>query len=151
MYMRRLTCVCVFFLALAYGMNAYHVFAQKKPLLSMHKDLIDGVARLSPFARDPFWERNINRILYSKGYVESVKETTRYKRKYRIEVIDKNSSDAFSIRYYVYTDNDEYVELLRKNVLFEFKGQFTVYTPLNSRRNAYILDVILEDGALLVE
>lgn len=120
-------------------------------LFVLNRKSLNKIATLSTIERDSFFKTHLNNLIYAKGYIEAVKEKSRFKRKYRITLIDSSAVKKIDIRYYVYTDNEEYLDLLSKGDLFEFKGQFIMYTPLNSNRNLYVFDVILEDGAILVE
>jgi hypothetical protein len=43
------------------------------------------------------------------------------------------------------------VDLLSIDSKFEFKGQFMGYTPLNTKRNEYIIDIIIMDGSIIIE
>lgn len=108
------------------------------------------IATLDIIERESYISGFINKIIHAKGYVESVKKKRAYRRDYRITIVD-NSRSKVDIRYHLYTDNDEYLDLLKKSDLFEFKGQFIIFTPLNSRGTSYVFDVILQDGAILVE
>ncbi len=103
-----------------------------------------------PVKRDFFLAENVNKIITGCGYVQSVENWDRYRRRYRI-VINAKDIKNLNLIYYVFTDNRDYLKILKKNDLFEFRGQLVIYTPLNSRRDSYILDVILEDGAVIVE
>lgn len=105
----------------------------------------------SPITRNISVEKYLNNIVVAQGYVETVKKKNIYRRKYRIELIDNLNNGKLSIKYHVYTNNEEYMTLLNKGDLFEFKGQFVMYTPLNVKKDVYIFDIILEDGALVVE
>ena len=91
----------------------------------------------------------LNKIIAGKGYVQTVDTHKRYNRQFRI--IISNKSTKPDILIYIFTDSDEYISILNKDDPFEFKGQFIIYTPLNSKRDSYIFDIILEDGALVVE
>jgi len=99
--------------------------------------------------RDFFLDAHLNKILVGRGRVVAVDTTGRYKRRYRIVLAGLAASPK--ITFYVYADGDDYRTLLEAGDLFEFKGQFVVYTPVNSRRDAYIFDIVMEEGAVRVE
>ncbi len=103
-----------------------------------------------PIKRDYFLDARLNQVLEGKGKVVSVDSRGRYKRACRL-TLSGQSAQAIAITYLVFTDRKEYLKMLKKDDVFEFKGQFVIYTPLNSARDAYIFDIILEDGALVVE
>lgn len=103
-----------------------------------------------PIRRDMFLDDTLNKIIAGEGYVDSVVKKNQYKKSFMVTVHD-SKADKANIIYHVYTNDEEYVRVLVKGDTFEFKGQFVLYTPLNSRRDAYIFDIVLEDGSLVVE
>ncbi|MDY6968357.1 MAG: hypothetical protein SVR08_06860 [Spirochaetota bacterium] len=116
----------------------------------LNKEYYSSFKKLSPIKRDTFFDKTINNIIQGKGYIESVEEFGRYKRKYRIVLIAKEERNL-NIRLFIFTNTVEYLQALKKGDIFQFNGQFVLYTPLNSKRDSYILDIILKDGSLLVE
>ena len=117
-------------------------------VFSVTDKVIDSCAKLDLISRDEFWKVKLNTLLEGKGKVVSVEERPQFRRKFRITLTGGNE---ISLVYYIYTDNEEYTKLLQPGTLFGFKGQFVMFTPLNSKRNLYLLDLLLEDGAALVE
>lgn len=99
--------------------------------------------------RDFYLDTRLNKILAGRGRVVAVDTAGRYKRRYRIVLSGLAASPK--ITFYVYADGDDYRTLLAVDDLFEFKGQFVVYTPVDSRRDAYIFDIVMEEGAVVVE
>ncbi|HSV97295.1 MAG TPA: hypothetical protein VLM75_10215 [Spirochaetota bacterium] len=99
--------------------------------------------------RDFFLDAHLNKIMVGRGRVIAVDTAGRYKRRYRIMLAGLAVSPK--ITFYVYADGDDYRTLLSAGDLFEFKGQFVVYTPVNSSRDAYIFDIVMEEGAVVVE
>ena len=116
----------------------------------LNKKYYYSLKRLPPIKRDAFFDEALNKIIQGKGYIESIEKFDRYKRQFRIVIIDSKAQNL-NIRLYIFTNTEEYLQALKKGDVFQFKGQFVLYTPLNSRRDSYILDIILEDGSLLVE
>jgi hypothetical protein len=102
-----------------------------------------------PIKRDLFLDKILNKIVQGRGYVESVTSRRRYDRNFRIAV--RNKEKNHNVLFYIYSDNDQYVSVLSKDDPFEFKGQFIIYTAVTSKRDLYIFDIILEDGAVVVE
>ena len=102
--------------------------------------------------RDELFENLINRIVIGRGMITDISVKARYKKKYRI-VIESLDSAAFNQKFifYVFLDNKDTIELLNLDTRFEFKGQLMGYTPLSTKRNEYILDVILKDGSTVIE
>ncbi len=87
-------------------------------------------------------------IVKGTGNVVKVEVADVLKKKFRI-VLSLNLH-GIQILYYCYTDQDEYFDLLQPDDLFEFSGQFVVATPLNVRFDTFIIDVLLEEGAVVV-
>ena len=104
---------------------------------------------VDPIKRDLFLDKILNKIVQGRGYVESVSSHRRYDRNFRIVV--RNKEKDHNVLFYIFSDNDQYVSILNKDDPFEFKGQFIIYTPVTSKRDLYIFDIILEDGAVVVE
>ncbi|MFH0975920.1 MAG: hypothetical protein V1874_09080 [Spirochaetota bacterium] len=123
---------------------------KKKPVIQWNQAFYTKILNLKAIERDSLLNEMQNSIVQGRAYVESVEKTERYRRHFRITAIDNEASDL-NIRLYIFTDNQEYLTLLQKGDFFDFKGQFVVYTPLNSRRDSYIFDIILEEGALSVK
>ncbi len=102
-----------------------------------------------PIRRDFFLDAHLNKLLSGRGRVISVDAVGRYKRRYRIVLAGLTASPK--ITFYLFADGDDYRGLVSEGDLFEFKGQFAVYTPLDTRRDAYIFDVVMEEGAVVIE
>jgi hypothetical protein len=119
-------------------------------VFSVTDKVIDSCSALDLISRDEFWKTKLNTLLEGKGKVVSVEERPQFRRKYRITLTGGIDSKV-ALVYYIYTDNEEYTRLLVPGTFFGFKGQFVMFTPLNSKRNLYLLDLLLEDGAALVE
>ena len=119
-------------------------------IFSVTDRVIDACASYDLISRDEFWKSKLNTLLEGKGTVVSVEEKTQFRRKYRI-TLTSGSEAKLGLVYYIYTDKEDYMNLLAPGSQFGFRGQFVMFTPLNSKRNLYLLDIILEDGAALVE
>lgn len=122
---------------------------QKMEIFSVNKQVVNSCASLDLIGRDEFWKEKLNTLLESRGKVLSVEDRTQFRRRYRITVAGDDG--AVSLVYYIYTDNEDYKKLLQPGTVFGFRGQFVMFTPLNSKRSLYLLDVILEDGAAVIE
>lgn len=121
------------------------------PPLEISQKILAEVVREQPIARDSVWDKYFDRIIVARGYVQAVEKSQRYTKKYRIVMFDDLNNRRLSLKFHVYTDSSEYMTLLSKGDLFEFKGQFVMYTPINTKKDAYVIDVVLQDGALVVE
>jgi len=90
-----------------------------------------------------------NKVVKAQGQVVKVEESHLLKKKYRI--ILSVSLPKVKMLYYCYTDKADYVDLLQPQDTFEFSGQFVVATPLNTKVDSIICDIILEDGAVVIK
>lgn len=135
-------------LAISLGQYPDHLRAQGDPAV-LADEFYARLQSASVIQRDFFLDTQLNRILVGRGRVIAVDTIGRYKRRYRISLAGLAASPK--ITFYVYADGDDYRALLAAGDLFEFKGQFVVYTPVNSRRDAYIFDIVMEEGAVVVE
>ncbi|MGQ9844010.1 MAG: hypothetical protein ACUVRK_10650 [Spirochaetota bacterium] len=88
-------------------------------------------------------------VVKAQGQVVKVEESNLLKKKYRI--ILSISLPKIKVLYYCYTDKADYVDLLQPQDTFEFSGQFVVSTPLNTKVDSIVCDIILEDGAVVVQ
>jgi len=102
--------------------------------------------------RDEILDSLNKKIVIGRGIITNISAKDRYKKKYRVTI---ESSDAAAynqkIIFFVFLDNKDTVDLLSLNSKFEFKGQMTGYTPLGTKRNEYIIDVIMMDGSTVIE
>ncbi|MCX8124233.1 MAG: hypothetical protein N3F66_08725 [Spirochaetes bacterium] len=103
----------------------------------------DAIARLQMF------DSLKNKMVKGQGEIIKVEETGILKKKFRITLAVNLTK--IKILIYCYTDKDDYSDLLQPGDTFEFSGQFVVATPLNTKVDTIICDIILEDGAVIVK
>lgn len=113
-------------------------------------DFIGRVGAADLFRRDMLLASRMGVLIESTATVKLVEEYTLFRKKYRI-VAKMEPYAGVTIQYHIYTDNAEYLTFLSEGQKFSFKGQYVMMTPVNSRRDFYILDVILQEGAAVVE
>jgi hypothetical protein len=108
--------------------------------------------RTPPVLRDNFLESRINTIVQGRGLIQSITKVQRFKKNFRV-VLTEQDAERMNIRliYHIYIDSRNSISLLKEQERLEFSGQLVACTPLNSRRDAYILDIIFEKGAMLVD
>ena len=107
---------------------------------------------VSPISRDDYLEGYLNSIIIGRGKIVSVTESERYKKRFRVVIESSDSSSyGFKFLFYLFMDNKDTADLLNAGADFEFKGQFMGYTPLNTKRNAYIIDAVLMDASTVIE
>ena len=102
--------------------------------------------------RDDVLEGMTNKIVIGRGKIIEISSNQRYKKKHRVK-IESSDSAAYGQRFvfFVFIENKDMVDLLSINSRFEFKGQFMGYTALSTRRNEYIIDIIIMDGSTIIE
>ncbi len=102
--------------------------------------------------RDDILSGLTNKIVIGRGTITDISANQRYKKKYRV-IIESSDSMLYNqkIIFFVFLENKDTVDLLTIDSKFEFKGQLMGYTPLSTKRNEYILDVILMDGSTVIE
>lgn len=118
----------------------------------LDKKFFSEFLRLPPVLRDGYFDEKMNAIVQGRGLVKSIDKVQRYKKKFRVVLVDLDAERSnLKILYYIYIDSKTSISMLKTEENLEFSGQLVAYTPTNSRRDAYILDIIFEKGAMLVE
>jgi hypothetical protein len=116
----------------------------KKFFIELHK--------IHSVLRDTYLESRLNSIVTGKGLITAIDMVQRLNKNYRVVLIDQEAARTnLNISYYIYLADTNTVSILKKNEMFEFTGQLIAYTPLNSKRDSYIFDIILEKGTMLFE
>jgi hypothetical protein len=125
---------------------------QVSGVIGLDKNFFYKLHRTPVVLRDSFLEGMLNSIVSGRGVITSIDAHERLKNRRRVVCIDRESKLAnMSIVYNIYVADKDTFSLLKKDELFEFTGQLIAYTPLNSKRDSYILDIILEKGVMLFE
>ncbi|HRX47393.1 MAG TPA: hypothetical protein P5120_07725 [Spirochaetota bacterium] len=127
------------------------------PLFSQSELVMDSsffrkFSTVRAISRDDYLEGYLNSIIIGRGKIISVEENERYKKRFRVAIESSDSARyGFKFSFYLFLDNKDTAELLTAGTDFEFKGQFMEYTPLNTKRNAYIIDAVLMDASTVIE
>ena len=118
----------------------------------INDEFYQNFLKTPPIHRDDFFEMKLNSIIHSKGVVSSIDMEKRYRKNFRLILLDGDAHKMnLKITYFVFIDNKDTVSMLSKEMVFEFSGQLMAYTPLSSKRDEYILDVTLQKGAIVIE
>ena len=118
----------------------------------LDKKFFADFQKMPPVLRDGYFDEKLNAIVQGRGLVKSIDKVQRYKKKFRVVLVDLEAErNSLKVLYYVYIDSKTSISMLKTEENLEFSGQLAAYTPVNSRRDAYILDIIFEKGAMLVE
>lgn len=126
--------------------------AVKQISLPLDKKFYTEFYRTPPVLRDDFLESKLNTIVIVRGMITSINKIQKFKKNFRIVMMDQEAERLnIRITYHVYIDSKHSISMLKEKENLEFSGQLIAYTPTNSKRDAYILDIIFEKGAMLVE
>lgn len=125
------------------------IFAAE-PAVKFDDELFLAFKNIPTVKRDTFFESKINSQISARGLIKSIDSTSRYQRSRRIIVEDDRSkANGILILYYIFTDASE--SNLSVNSFFEFTGQIKSYTPSEIKKNSYILDIVLDNGAVILK
>ncbi len=111
---------------------------------------IARISKMNPIERDKFILSLQKKIISARVIIDSVSVNTEYKRDYRIDSVFPDSNQIIFI-FHIYSEKKDYIELMKKGDIFDFKGQLVLSTPLNIKRDRYIIDIILQEGAIVLE
>jgi hypothetical protein len=126
--------------------------AVQQKSLALDKKFYSELYRTPPVLRDEFLESRLNTIVIGRGFITSIKKIQKFKKNYRIDMIDREAEQQnIRITYHVYIDSSHSISMLKEKESLEFSGQLFAYTPANSKRDAYILDILFEKGAMILE
>jgi len=118
----------------------------------LDKKFFSDFQRTPAVLRDVFLDERMNTIIQGRGQVRSIEKIQRYKKRFRVVLVDLEAEKLnLKVLYYIYIDSKTSISMLKTEESMEFSGQLVAYTPVNSRRDGYIFDVIFEKGAMLVE
>lgn len=111
-----------------------------------------GLSRAPAILRDDYLKKRLNSIVLGRGVITSIIKTPGFKKNHRIDIIEREAERlGIRIIYRIHVDSGHTIAMMKENERLEFTGQLIGYTPTNSRRDAYILDILLEKGAMLIE
>ncbi|MEW6525884.1 MAG: hypothetical protein AB1444_04355 [Spirochaetota bacterium] len=136
-------------LFLLYAIVTVHVTADEAKEVILDNQWYASLQNSDAIKRLQMLDALKDRVVKAQGQVVKVEESNLLKKKYRI-ILSVNLP-RIKILYYCYTDKEDYSDLLQPEDTFEFSGQFVVATPLNTKVDTIVCDIILEDGAVLVK
>ncbi len=124
----------------------------KEERILLNREFYAGFHRLPRINRDSFLEERLNAFVAARGLVTATGEKNLFGKRYRI-VLNDPGAEALGIRivYHLHTDNLDSVGMIPERGLFEFSGRLVAYTPISTNRESYILDIIMDKGALVIE
>lgn len=109
-------------------------------------------SKTAPLLRDDVFGVRLDSVIHFQGTVESIDTETRYMKKFRMKVSgDVPDYIPLKIMYYVYFDQGELYPSAKNEDRCAITGKLMSYTPLNTKRDSYILDIVLDKIADLQE
>jgi len=141
------TCLIVFFIGFT---SLFHLPAADRVFFD--KNFMKSLSSTRVIERDSYFESRINSIVQARAAVVSFDKAGRYKRLFRL-MLEDTEAPAYKLKiiYNVFLNKEDTLTLLTTGDDFEFSGQLISCAPLNTGRTAYVLDIVLEEGALLIE
>ncbi len=102
--------------------------------------------------RDDFLAEKIGRMIRADGIVKNRYTEKRYKNEVCI-VVQEPESEKYSLKidYYIFFKSMDEAENFIRGVNFSFTGQITGFTPVNSNRTHYIIDIVYQSGTISIE
>jgi hypothetical protein len=143
--------IIIIFAVCAAGLTAAEPTTKPKNIriYSFDTALFSELAKSDPMARDFLFSSYINTVVEGVGTVVKMEEKQQYHKK--LCIFATINQQKIVLTFNIYTENTEYMGLLQQGQKMSFKGQCVAITPLSTKRDAYMLDIILEDGAAVVE
>lgn len=123
-----------------------------KQSIALDRDLFYEVARTKPMLRDKLFETRLRSFVNGKGIIQTIINEDRYHCTKCLVVQDKESLKyGINLRYYIFLRNQDEEAKVLPGMIIQFRGQCLAYTPVDSSKKTYILDIVYESGTVLVE
>ena len=120
--------------------------------LYLNNNFYKKLSKISSIERVEFIAKNKNNFVLGKGKIIFIDKKRRYKRKFRVVLVDQEASKFnLIVRYYIFFNSELSISMLSLNQILEFQGQFMTLTPVNINRNIFIIDIVLEKGSIIIE
>lgn len=108
--------------------------------------------KIHPIHRDKHALSVINKIIKFRGKVISLDQRERYQRQFRIIAVDQSSvKNKITIKYNIFLDQKDTWSQFIIDQNYDFTGQVTAFTPLNTARDSYIFDMVFSSSELTSE
>ncbi len=128
-------------LTLTFGMAT----AQPAREVTLNDEFIGKITAKSPLLRDNHLESKIGRIVHGEFVVAGVDEYKRYDCTHR--VTGRIEKADFTLIIYLFSTGRQAKRISTKGSTITFKGQIMAATPLDLKKDAYILDIKLSEAA----
>lgn len=124
----------------------------REPDYVLDRSFFTEFSRTNPILRDSFFNEKLQSIITGTGEIVQVQRSGRYRREHLL-ILKENKTGPMNLdfTYHLYFSGKDFLDIIQKGELFEFRGQVISYAPANIERDRYILDILLEDGAMIIE
>jgi hypothetical protein len=128
------------------------IHSQERAAFPLDGKFYSELSRTPAVLRDGAWSSRLNTVVMARGIITAVDTVKRFKKHYRVVLTDREAERvSLRIIYHLYIEDTNTVSMMKDNEILEFSGQVIAYTPLTSRRDAYIVDILFEKGATIIE
>jgi hypothetical protein len=125
---------------------------KEKDVIVFNNDFYRKVIKKQLIMRDHFLDMNLDNTVSGIGIIESVHENESYGRNILIIVNDEEArKQRLEIVYHLYAGKNLDPNRFIIGGIIEFRGKFILQTPLNSGRNRYIFDIILDGDSFTIK
>lgn len=140
------------FMAPGISMQVSGDLSAKEERILLDRSFYAEFRRLPRIKRDSFLEERLNAYVVARGLVTARAEKKLFGKNFRIVLYDPGAQAlGIGIVYHLHTDDLNAIGMIPENGMFEFSGRLVAYTPISTKRESYILDVIMEKGAVVIE
>ncbi len=119
--------------------------AQPAREVTLNGEFIGKITAKSPLLRDNHLESKIGRIAHGECVVAGIDEYKRYDCTHRIT--GRIEKADFTLIIYLFSTGRQAKRISAKGSTITFKGQIMAATPLDLKKDAYILDIRLSEAA----
>lgn len=110
------------------------------------------LVRMPAVVRDDFLDDRLDSTIHFRGIVTAVDGERRYRKDLRgIVRNDPAEKSDLNMTYYVFFNTDDSRIIRGKGERIDFIGKFMSFTPLNTKRDSYIFDIVVEKCAIHLE
>ncbi len=113
--------------------------------IALDDEFIGNITAKSPLLRDNRLESKIGRPVRGECVVTGVDEYKRYDCTHRIT--GRIEKADFTLIIYLFSTGRQVKRISSKGMAITFKGQIMAATPLDLKKDAYILDIKLSEAA----
>ncbi len=102
--------------------------------------------------RDRFLDGILTRTVSGRGIIESFRKNKRYGKDLLIIAGYENpEKQQLEVKYHIHAGSDVDTSVLIPGKIIEFRGVFVLHTPLNTGRNRFIFDIILDKESYTIK